>query len=126
MIRQNAATIALLSKAWPTAQKHYDAGSCVFTVKYPEEKVRRSRDSVIVYSGHFEDYSYGDEHPFDPKRTSTAVRLIKNQGYLSEPWMRIEEPRMIEAKRLGRSSAPAFVEALKEANSGEMKEHFVK
>ncbi|MBN2493940.1 MAG: GNAT family N-acetyltransferase [Deltaproteobacteria bacterium] len=126
VIQQNAATIGLISKAWPTATKQYDSGYCTLTVQFPEEDVKRPKDSIIVYSGRFGDYSYGQGHPFQPDRARVALNLINRQGFLNEPWMRIEEPRMITRERLIESHNPMYIEALERANSGEWDESFLR
>ncbi|MBN2492542.1 MAG: hypothetical protein JXQ29_16965 [Planctomycetes bacterium] len=118
VIEGNAATMALLSKAWPTAEKRWEAGSCVFTLHFPPADIQRPKDSIIVYSGRFNDHAYGENHPFRPDRARTALRLIHQQGFLGEPWMRVEEPAMISRERLIESHAPAFVAALERANGG--------
>jgi len=92
VIVDNAPTMALLTKAWPTAEKHFDAGICIFMLRFPEEDIERPKDSIIVYSGRFNDYSYGEGHPFRPDRAGSTLSLIKKQGFLKEPWMRVEEP----------------------------------
>ncbi|MBN1653841.1 MAG: GNAT family N-acetyltransferase [Deltaproteobacteria bacterium] len=125
VIAQNGATIALLNKAWPTAQIFFDGGSCAFIVRFPDEDVRKSKDSIVIYSGRFSDYSYGEEHPFHPDRARVALQLMKQQGYLDEPWIRVEEPRMVGKERLIESHNPKYIEALEEANSGEWKERFL-
>jgi acetoin utilization deacetylase AcuC-like enzyme/acyl-CoA hydrolase/RimJ/RimL family protein N-acetyltransferase len=126
VIPENAQSIALLKKAWPTAVRTYSPGSCVFTVRFPEEEVKRPKDSIIVYSGRYADYTYGDEHPFNPGRARVALNLIRQQGYLNEPWMRVEEPRPITKQRLIESHSPAYIDALEEANSGEWKDEFAR
>lgn len=125
VIQQNAGTIALLNKAWPTATKSFDSGTCVFTVRIPEEDVLRPKASVIVYSGRFGDYSYGENHPFNPARARVALRTIAEAGFLSEPWIRKEEPTMITKKRLVHSHAPEFIDALERAGSGPWEDEFV-
>jgi acetoin utilization deacetylase AcuC-like enzyme/acyl-CoA hydrolase/GNAT superfamily N-acetyltransferase len=124
VIPENAGTVGLLKRAWPTAEQRFEAGICVFTVRFPKEDVERPKDSIIVYSGRYGDYTYGDDHPFDPGRARVALNLIKQQGYLDEPWMRVEEPKMITKQRLFESHNPAFIDALEEANSGVWKDKF--
>ncbi len=118
VISQNAATMALLSRAWPTARKTFDSDSVTFTVRFPPADVERPKDSIIIYSGQFGDYTYGDDHPFNPGRSRVTLQLIEQQGFLDEPWMRIEEPRPITKERLIESHDPAFIDALELANDG--------
>ncbi len=125
VIPENAATIALLNRAWPTAEKSYDSGTCVFTVRFPAKDVERPKDSIIVYSGRYADYSYGEDHPYNPRRARTAFALITQQGYLNEPWMRVEEPEIIPKQRLIESHNPSFIDALEEANSGKWQDKFI-
>lgn len=125
VIPENAATIALLNRAWPTAEKTYDTGTCTFTVRFPAKDIERPKDSIIVYSGRYADYSYGDDHPYNPGRARTALAMIRQQGYLSEPWMRVEEPQTITKQRLIESHDPAFIDALEEANSGAWQDKFI-
>jgi acetoin utilization deacetylase AcuC-like enzyme/acyl-CoA hydrolase/GNAT superfamily N-acetyltransferase len=126
VIPENAATLALFKKAWPTATRRYELGNTVVTVKFPERELKHPKDSVIVYSGRYADYSYGDDHPFDPGRARVALNLIRQEGYLNEPWIRIVEPRMISRERLIESHNPAFVEALEEANNGVWQDRYSK
>jgi acetoin utilization deacetylase AcuC-like enzyme/GNAT superfamily N-acetyltransferase len=126
VIPENRGTMALLKRAWPTAERTHNATTCTFTVRFPAEDVERPKDSIIVYSGRYSDYSYGDEHPFNPSRATETLRLIDQQGYLNEPWMRVEEPRMVTKERLAESHAPGYMDALEEANSGVWSEELVK
>jgi acetoin utilization deacetylase AcuC-like enzyme/acyl-CoA hydrolase len=126
VIQRNDATIALLHKAWPTAVRNFEGGYCTFVLRFPAEDIARPKDSIIVYSGRYGDFSYGEDHPFNPGRARAALRLIQEQGYLNEPWMRVEEPDEITKERLVGANSPAFVEALEEANSGVWKEEFLK
>jgi acetoin utilization deacetylase AcuC-like enzyme/acyl-CoA hydrolase/GNAT superfamily N-acetyltransferase len=125
VIPENAATIALLNRAWPTAEKSYDSGTCLFTVRFPIKDVERPKDSIVVYSGRYADFKYADDHPYNPGRARAALSLIRQQGYLAEPWMRIEEPEMITKQRLNESHNPAFIDALEEANSGKWQDKFI-
>jgi acetoin utilization deacetylase AcuC-like enzyme/acyl-CoA hydrolase len=125
VVQRNDATISLMNKAWPTAVRNFESGYCTFVLRFPEEDVERPKDSIVVYSGRFGDFSYGEEHPFDPGRARAALRLIQEQGYLDEPWMRIEEPVEITRKRLVESHNPAYIDALEEASSGVWKEEFL-
>ncbi len=126
VIPANAGTMALLSKAWPTAEKHFDSGICIFTLRFPEEDVKRPKDSIIVYSGRFNDFSYGEGHPFRPDRAGSTLKLINREGFLKEPWMRIQEPNMITRERLIESHDPTFIEALDKANNGGWDDTFIK
>jgi len=126
VIPENRATMALLRRAWPTAVQTLSWGTCRFTVRFPAADVERPKDSIIVYSGRYSDYRYGDDHPFNPGRATAALKLIEQQGYLDEPWIRVEEPKMITKERLVESHAPEFIDALEEANSGEWKDAFAR
>jgi len=125
VIAQNGATIALLNKAWPTAQILFDGDACTFVLRFPEEDVQKPKDSIVIYSGRFNDYRYGEQHPFHPDRARVALQLMIQQGYLDEPWIRVEEPIPIGKERLIESHDPSFIEALQEANSGRWKESFL-
>ena len=126
VLPDNAATMALLHKAWPTAEKHFDSGICIFNLRFPPEDVKRPKDSIIVYSGRFNDFSYGAEHPFKPNRAGVALRLISDEGMMGEPWMRMQEPRIVGKERLFESHDPDYIEALEMANCGEWDEIFLK
>jgi acetoin utilization deacetylase AcuC-like enzyme/acyl-CoA hydrolase len=125
VIQQNSATKALLDKAWPTALRTFDSGTSIFTVKFPEEDVTRPKDSIVIYSGRFGDFSYGRDHPFDPSRARVVLGTIDDAGYLNEPWIRTEEPRMITKERLVQTHSPEFVDALHKANEGEWQDEFI-
>jgi len=124
VIPENNATLKLFKKAWPTATRTYELGTTVVTSRFPEEELKHPKDSVIVHSGRYADYTYGDDHPFDPGRARVALNLIGQQGYLNEPWIRVEEPRAITKERLIESHDPDFIEALEEANSGVWQDRF--
>ena len=126
VIAENNATLSLFKKAWPTATSRYELGTTVVTVQFPEKELKHPKDSVIVYSGRYADFSYGEDHPFDPGRARVALNLIRQQGYLAEPWIRVEEPKEITRERLIESHDPAFVDALEEANSGVWQDKFSK
>ncbi len=125
VIQRNEGTIALLNKAWPTAMRSFEYGSCTFTLRFPEEDIAKPKDSIVVYSGRFGDFSFGKDHPFNPGRATNAMRCMDDEGYLNEPWIRIEEPRMVTKERLFESHDPKFIEALRLANSGEWREEFL-
>jgi len=126
VIPENAATMSLLHRAWPTAERKFDTGACRFVFTFPPEDVERPKDSIIIYSGRFGDFTYGENHPFDPARARHALKLIQRQGYLDEPWMRVEEPREITRERLIESHDPNYIEALEDANTGEWHDHLVR
>jgi len=100
IILNNSAVIRLLAQAWPTAEKLFDSGVCKFTIRFPEEDVKRPKDSIIIYSSRFNDFSYGEGHPFRPDRAKSTLELIIKEDFDKEPWIRIEEPMMISKKRL--------------------------
>lgn len=125
VVGQNEGIIALLNKAWPTAVRHFDSGACTFTLRFPSAEVENPKDSVFLYSGRFADFSYGEGHPFNPARARTVLQLIRDQGYLDEPWMRIQEPELINRDRLIESHDPDFIAALEEANSGKWNMDFL-
>ncbi len=125
VIMDNPAVIKLLDKAWPTANKTFHSGVCTFVVRFPEEDVKRPKDSIIIYSGRFTDFSYGEGHPFRPDRTKKALELIIEEELINEPWIRLEEPRMISKERLYESHDPAFIDALEIANAGKWDDRFL-
>ena len=125
VIQANAATLALIDKAWPTAVKIFDSGIVIYTLKFPELDRGRPKDSILVYSGRFNDYSYGERHPFRPDRARATLALLEQEGLLDEPWMRIEEPLIITRKRLTESHDPRFISHLELANAGIWKEEFL-
>ncbi len=118
ILLSNAAVIHLLTLAWPTAEKSFYAGICRFTVRFPAEDVNRPKDSIIIYSARFNDFSYGEGHPFKPDRSKMVMNVLTNEDYLKEPWIRIEEPKMISKKKLIESHNPDYIEALERASSG--------
>ena len=126
VIQDNAGTMALLRRAWPTATTSWDSGVCRFTVRFPSSEVERPKDSIVVYSGRVADFSYGDDHPFRPDRARIALQMIRDNGFLNEPWMRVEEPTRIPKERLYESHLPEYVDALEEANEGIWKESFLR
>jgi len=127
VIPHHRGAMGLLSKAWPTAKKHFELGTCTFKVKFPKEDISRPKGSIIIYSGRFSDFSYGEDHPFKTDRANITLNLINQQGYLDEPWMKVKEPIMITKEHLVESHDPEFIDALKKANSGEFdKENFLR
>jgi acetoin utilization deacetylase AcuC-like enzyme/acyl-CoA hydrolase/GNAT superfamily N-acetyltransferase len=126
VISQNAATMALLSRAWPTAQKTFDSDSVTFTVRFPPADVERPKDSIVIYSGRFGDYTYGDDHPFNPGRARTTLQLLGQHDLLTEPWMRVQEPRLITKARLFESHDPEFINTLELANDGQWRDQYLR
>ena len=125
VIQRNEGTIALLNKAWPTAMRSFESGSCTFTLRFPQEDIAKPKDSIVVYSGRYGDFSFGEDHPFNPGRATSTLQCMDAEGYLDEPWIRVEEPKMVSKERLIESHDPGFVEALRAANSGEWREEFL-
>ncbi|MCK4944553.1 MAG: hypothetical protein KAS65_13300 [Candidatus Aminicenantes bacterium] len=125
VIPHHGGAMGLLNRAWPTAKKQFELGTCTFVVKFPEEDLARPKGSIIVYSGRFSDYSYGEEHPYKTDRATITLNLINRQGYLNEPWMKVEEPKMMTKKLLIESHDPGFISALEKCNSGQFKKEFL-
>jgi acetoin utilization protein AcuC len=126
VISQNEATMALLDKSWPTAMKTFESGTCTFVVRFPKEDISRPKDSIIIYSGRFGDFSYGKNHPFDPSRARFALQLIRQQEFLNEPWMRVEEPKLVTKARLMESHDPDYIDAMESVSSGKWKDEYLK
>ena len=112
VLQGNPPTIALLDKAWPTAIKQYDSGVWTYTINFPKEDLERPKESILIHSPRFADYSYGEDHPFRPGRAGKMVSLIKQQGWLSEPWMRVEPPDTLDVEALAGSTHPEYLKAL--------------
>ncbi len=125
VIQQNSGTMALLNKAWPTAQKTFDSGTCTFTVRFPEDHVKRPKDSIFIYSGRFSEHTFGENHPFDPSRTTETRRTIVEGGMLNEPWIREEEPVMIQKERLVESHSPEYIDALETADPAAWRDELI-
>ena len=125
VLAYNNPAFALFTKAWPTATKFFDSGLCTFKVKFPEEKSNYPQNSILIYSGRFTDFSFGDNHPVKLNRLKDTFVKMKREGFLNEPWLRVEEPNMISKELLYESHDPGFIDALEEANDGKWKEHFV-
>jgi acetoin utilization protein AcuC len=108
-----------------------NAGGCprrcvVSSTNDRSESAKARRDSVLVCSSRFGDFSYGDDHPFTPKRTLNAVDMIRRQGYLDEPWMRVVEPEPIEAGALATAHAQDYIDALESANDGRWRDEYIR
>ncbi|MCP4549839.1 MAG: GNAT family N-acetyltransferase [bacterium] len=125
VIAQNSPIIALLERAWPTTSKHFDSGYCTFTLRYKPADITKPKDSIIVYSGRYSQFSYGQGHPFKPERARDALQLIRQEGYLSEPWIRVEEPVLISKERLAESHDRDYLDALEAANDGSWHERLL-
>jgi len=125
VIQRNDATIALLNNAWPTAERGFRSGGCTFTLKFPKEDINKPKDSIVVYSGRYGDYSYGEGHPFNPGRATVALQLMEEQQLLGEPWMRIEEPIMVDKERLIESHDPKYIDAIQMASEGHWQDSFL-
>ncbi len=126
IITQNEATVALLAKAWPTAWKHWEDGACNFVLKFPKEDISRPKDAIILDTVSSAEYSYGEDHPFDPSRAKFALQLIQDQECLNEPWMRVESPEIVPKHRLFESHDPDFIEALEKAGTGTWRKEFIR
>lgn len=115
VIPHHGGAMGLLSRAWPKAQKQYEAGTCRFFLPFPIQDVNRPKASILIHSGRFSEYTHPLPH-FNTQQAQMTFELIKKHGYMDEPWMRIEEPRPIEVKQLYQSSSPTFVDQLQQHN----------
>ncbi len=120
----NNPTFQLLSKAWPKSYKKFDMGLCTFTVKFPENQ-SHPKNSILIYSGRFSDFSFGEDHPVKLDRAKQTYKLILEEGFLNEPWQREEEPQEIIKELLFESHNPDYINALEQANTGVWKDNFV-
>jgi len=122
VLQGNPPTIALLDKVWPTAIKQYDSGVWTYTVNFPKEDLDRPKESILIHSPRYADYSYGEDHPFRPRRANDMITLIKQQGWLSEPWMRVEPPDPLDEDELTGSTHPDYLEALENLDTASPEE----
>lgn len=121
----NEPSIALFEKAWPTGIKSFDSGLCRFTVTFPEAKVKHPKNSILIYSGRFSDFSFGKEHPVNLNRLKETFVKMRSEGFLTEPWIRVEEPQKISKEQLTQSHDHGYIDALEQANDGQWKDYFV-
>jgi len=126
VLAYNNPTMALLAKAWPTAIKHFDSGLCTFTVTFPEKEVNYPKNSILIYSGRFSGFSFGKDHPVNLDRMHRTYLKIQHEGFLNEPWIKVEEPVAITKEILTESHDPDFIAALELANPGSWNDLFVK
>jgi len=84
------------------------------------------RDSAIVYSERFGDFSYGKDHPFSPARTVAALATIRQNGNLDEPWMRVVEPVPVSPEALAKSHSAEYLDVLRRANDGRWDDRYVR
>ncbi|MCP4707315.1 MAG: GNAT family N-acetyltransferase, partial [Planctomycetes bacterium] len=125
VLGHNNATMSLFVKTWPTGSRSFESGLCTFTVGFPQTKVNHPKNSILIYSGKFSDFSFGEDHPVKLERMKKAYLKISREGYLNEPWLRLEEPVKITREHMTESHDPGFIAALEDANPGEWKDYFV-
>lgn len=75
--------------------------------------------TAFVYSDKFADFSYGTGHPMRPLRLKLTRDTIKQAGLLDLPGAKLVEARKAADDEILAFHTPAYLSALKEADSGE-------
>lgn len=75
----------------------------------------------MIYSHDFNKFSYGHTHPFNLSRGERFYQLLERNQLLSNPDIDLLKPRPIPEELLLVAHSPAYLRALKEADSGEFK-----
>lgn len=83
------------------------------------------RDSALIFASRFGEFSYGEGHPFLPTRAVATLEMIRRQGYLDEPWMRVVEPVPIQKEILAQTHDSGYIDALAAANDGKWQDRFI-
>ena len=76
------------------------------------------KDAVFIYSEEQLDYSFSDTHPFNQKRITLTLDLLKKMGAISDD--DIIAPRMATDEELLLAHDPKFIEIVKKAGKGEI------
>jgi acyl-CoA hydrolase/acetoin utilization deacetylase AcuC-like enzyme len=120
VLQDNMPMRHMLDRAWPTARVRHDAGLRTYEVHFSPADRGRPKDAILIHSPRFADFSLGEDHPFRPGRARALYELLKKQGWLSEPWMRVEMPEPLPPGALAGSVDPAFWAAIQRASRGEI------
>ncbi len=81
--------------------------------------------TALIYSSHFADYEYGEEHPLQPERTRETVELLRKFGLLDKPWIHVFEPQPAPRQKLALFHDWDYLAALEEANDGVFREKMI-
>jgi acetoin utilization protein AcuC len=80
----------------------------------------------VIYSHDFAQFSYGENHPFKLDRGERFYQLLERNQLLSDPEIDLIRPEPAPDQLLLVAHSPAYLKALKEANSGEFKMDMLK
>jgi len=75
----------------------------------------------LIYSHNFAQFSYGENHPFKLARGERFYQLLERNQLLSDPEIDLIRPGPAPEELLLVAHSPAYLKALKEADSGEFK-----
>lgn len=80
----------------------------------------------MIYSHEFNKFSYGHSHPFNLSRGERFYQLLERNQLLSNPEIDLLKPSPVAEELLLVAHSPAYLKALKDADSGEFKIEMLK
>jgi len=80
----------------------------------------------VIYSHDFAQFSYGESHPFKLDRGERFYQLLERNQLLSDPGIDLIRPEPAPDQLLLVAHSPAYLKALRDANSGEFKLEMLK
>ena len=75
--------------------------------------------TALVYSSRFEQFSYGDNHPFQLHRYGLALELLESYGLLDLPGMERRDCKPVTDEQILTFHSPAYLQRLKEFSASD-------
>ena len=75
--------------------------------------------TALVYSSRFEQFSYGDNHPFQLHRYGLALELLEAYGLLELPGMERRDCKPVTDEQILSFHTPAYLQRLKEFSASD-------
>ena len=82
--------------------------------------------SAFIYSPRYIEYKPPDNYPWSVMRAEATYNICKRLGLLDHSWITVHEPSPLNQRILYEFHTKAYVSLLKEANSGQFKEEWLR
>lgn len=74
--------------------------------------------TAFIHSDRFEQWQLGQDHPFKPQRSKLVYDLLMKYRWLSESWMRVEQPALLTPETMALFHDAEYIAHLQKANDG--------